>query len=245
MSKAVTSISHAEPWPRDPLRYHTLLPEAPRACSWGRATPSWVTTSPHATAVPPSPLCPTPRVAWCGACSEQPWAETLRSPRRGDFDKPIASGGRAAKCSGRCRTRQQRSHSAECVIQQTATCRGTPAQSDRPTAQPDAEECLKLQHEQTFGKQLGFGGSFGYCLWLCESSLTPRWKTQVLNQGWVFDHLFFQAFCVAFLRAALLLAITRERAVTPAPPMLIGHKQKSHVENGTRMALGEVTQCPN
>lgn len=46
-------------------------------------------------------------------------------------------------------TRDNRVATVQSVIQQTATCRGTPAQSDRPTAQPDAEECLKLQHEQT------------------------------------------------------------------------------------------------
>ncbi|KAM9595254.1 uncharacterized protein ACIBXB_022289 [Morphnus guianensis] len=114
VSKAAASISRTEPWPRDPLRYRMLLPEAPRACSRGQATPPWGATSPHATAVPPSPPCLTPWAAWRGACSEQPWAETRRSPRAGGFGKPVAPGGRAAKRSGRRHTRQQSSHSAEC-----------------------------------------------------------------------------------------------------------------------------------
>lgn len=71
-------------------------------------------TSPHAAAVPPSPLRLAPGAAWQGACSEQPWAETRRLPQGGDFSKPVAPGGWAAKCSGRCHTRQQSSHSAEC-----------------------------------------------------------------------------------------------------------------------------------
>lgn len=39
VSKPAASVPHTELWPRDPLRYHMLLPEAPRACGWGRATP--------------------------------------------------------------------------------------------------------------------------------------------------------------------------------------------------------------
>lgn len=61
------------------------------------------------------------------------------------------------------------------------------------------------------------------------------------SQGWVFNNLLFS-------RAALLLTITRDSCHSCAEdyvPNANRHKQKSHVENVTRMALGEVTRCPN
>lgn len=148
VSKAAASASPAEPWPRDPLRYGMLLPEAPQACGRGRATPPRGAACPPAAAVPPSPLCLAPRVAW--------GEPALSNPGR---NPPVAPGRRFRQSPSRrevgqqnaaaAATRDNRVATVQSVIQQTATCRGTPAQSDRPTAQPDAEECLKLQHEQT------------------------------------------------------------------------------------------------
>lgn len=62
--------------------------------------------------------------------------------------------------------------------------------------------------------------------------------------GWVCNDLP----CLLFARATwMLLPITREscHCAECYAPNANSHKQKSHVENATRMALGEVTRCPN
>lgn len=58
-------------------------------------------------------------------------------------------------------TRDNRVATVQSVIQQTATCRGTPAQSDRPTAQPDAEASEAPARADTFAhlETAGFRGS--------------------------------------------------------------------------------------
>lgn len=54
VSKAASSISHTEPWPRDPLRYHMLSPRR-LSLRLGTGHPATEATSPRAATVPPSP----------------------------------------------------------------------------------------------------------------------------------------------------------------------------------------------
>lgn len=120
VSKAASSISHTEPWPRDPLRYHMLSPRR-QACGWGRATP------PRGPQLPALPLSPRPRCALgslAGTCSEQPRAQTRRSPRGGGLASPSRQEVGQQNAAGAA-TRDNRVATVQSVIQQTATCRGT------------------------------------------------------------------------------------------------------------------------
>lgn len=79
VSKAASSISHTEPWPRDPLRYHMLSPRR-QACGWGRATP------PRGPQLPALPLSPRPRCAlgsWRGPALSNPGHKPAGRPGEG------------------------------------------------------------------------------------------------------------------------------------------------------------------
>lgn len=201
VSKAAASVSPTEPWPRDPLRYRMLLPEAPRACGRGRATPPRGAACPHAAAVSPRPR----RASRLGQPGGEP---ALSNPGQKPAGRPgeVISASPSRREVGRqnaaaAATRDNRVATVQSVIQQTATCRGTPAQSDRPTARPDAEECLKLQHEQTrlhIWKQLALEAAiWKFSLVTCEQFYSEAESTS-LNQGWVFNNLLFQAFASLF-----------------------------------------------
>lgn len=73
--------------------------------------------------------------------------------------EPAARGsGSAAPAS----TRDNRVATVQSVVRQTATCRGTPAQSDRPTAHPDAGVSEAPARADTFahGETAGCRGSY-------------------------------------------------------------------------------------
>lgn len=98
--------------------YRAVAPRPPAISHAApRGTPSLRLWTGHP-ALPPSPH--PRRASHLGqpggepALSNPGQKETHRSPWGGDFIKPIAPGGRAAPRSGRCHTRQQSSHSAEC-----------------------------------------------------------------------------------------------------------------------------------
>lgn len=168
-----------------------LSPRRP-SLRWGWATPP---RGPHLPALPPSPRPRCARGSLAGTYSEQPQAQTRRSPRGGDFGKPIAPGGRAAKRSRCCHMRQQSSHSAECHTTDGDMQRDT-AQSDRPTAQPDAEVSEAPTRADTFA-HLETAGFRGSNLEIFSGYVKAAENTS-LNQGWVFNNLFLGAFSSLF-----------------------------------------------
>lgn len=176
--------------PETPAIPHAV-PEAPKPAA-GDGHPATGATSPRAATVPPSP----PRLGQPGG--DLLWAspaQSRRSPRGGDLGKPGAPGGRAAKRSGRCHTRQQSSHSAECHTTDGDMQRDT-AQSDRPTAQPDAEVSEAPARADTFA-HLETAGLRGSNLEIFSGYVRAAENTS-LNQGWVFNNLLFGAFLSLF-----------------------------------------------
>lgn len=190
VSKAASSILTQSRGPETPAIPHAV-PEAPRL-RLGTGHPATGATSPP---LPPSPRPRRASGSLAGTCSEQPRAQTRRSPRGGDFGKPVAPGGRAAKRSGRCHTRQQSSHSAECHTTDGDMQRDT-AQSDRPTAQPDAEVSEAPARADTFA-HLDTAGFRGSNLEIFSGYVRAA-KNTSLNQGWVFNNLLFGAFSSLF-----------------------------------------------
>lgn len=147
----------------------TSCPRGAQACGWGRATCYRGHISPHRHR-PPVPAAP--RAAWRGPALSNPGHKAAGRPGEGILASPARQEGRAAKCSGRCHTRQQSSHSAECHTTDGDMQRDT-AQSDRPTAQPDAEVSEAPARADTFAhlETAGLRGSnLEIFLWLCESS---------------------------------------------------------------------------
>lgn len=143
VSKAASSISHTEPRPRDPLRYHMLSPRRP-SLRWGRATPP---RGPHLPTLPPSPRPHCARAAWQGPTLSSPGHKPAGRPGEGILASPSRQEVGQQNAAGAA-TRDNRVATVQSVIQQTATCRGTRLS---PTdQQPNLTlKCLKLQHEQT------------------------------------------------------------------------------------------------
>lgn len=143
VSRAASSTSHTQPWPRDPLRYHMLSPRRP-SLRLGTGTPP---RGPHLPALPPSPR---PRCAsgsLAGTCSGQTRHKAAGRPGEGILASPARQEVGQQNAAGAA-TRDNRVATVQSVIQQTATCRGTRLS---PTdQQPNLTlKCLKLQHEQT------------------------------------------------------------------------------------------------
>lgn len=146
----------------------------------------------HRMPLPPASLLPSPH--------------PHRAPQGPRWQQPSGpeSGSGAAPAS----TQDNRVATVQSVVRQTATCRGTPAQSDRPTAQPDAG-VPEAPRADTFAQwgTAGFRGSYletfsGYVRAAALRGGKPKFEAD-----WVSNDLL----CLLFARAArMLLLITRE-----------------------------------
>lgn len=85
VSKAASSIPHTRAVTPRPPAIPQAVPEAPKPAA-GDGPPATGATSPRAVTVPPVPA----GQPGGDLLSEQPRAQTRRSPRGGDFGKPVA-----------------------------------------------------------------------------------------------------------------------------------------------------------